>query len=477
MDILAKAAQGAVTGVLGGDSGKGPSTITLEGGAAKAAALAEQAKHQLSVERITNSRQLQSAMDSFKRSEERNHDSEKEKKVLEKARSTLEQQNMVGEAKYEQLKADKDRLRDELQREVRQHQRDKEDQRMHHENAMENVRLNHAREMDREKKRAEDNTKILQGSIKEKEDCISKLQSELEQKDGELAQLDNMRIQQLRELMEQLENNHSRKVAELEREQDDMARRQEIEMKGLQEEVNMLNKRLDDSEKDCDRKLEQQRKATEDIYGEAIDALKSENKRLKKENERVLNQKGQKHRQDLDDLDDKMKKMLTNERENHKLKIKELDFEKEREREDLGKKIDELEMELENLSRDSTQKLKEKEHEHLTKIANLEKDLTLRMEQDKSRKLQCQQEEYQMKLERRKQENEFQVKNLEFQIESGQEKLKRAIDRSHEQERQRRDLEDRLRESDLRMRLRMREEIQMTRDDLTSGGSDSEEEH
>lgn len=51
-----------------------------------------------------------------------------------------------------------------------------------------------------------------------------------------------------------------------------------------------------------------------------------------------------------------------------------------------------------------------------------------------------------------------------------------------------------MRESDLRMRLRMRDEIQMTRDDLTSGGrcvnlhlirnqsnsiigSDSEEEH
>ena len=102
-------------------------------------------------------------MDSFKRAEERNHDSEKEKKLLEKARSTLEQQNLVGEAKYEQLKSDKDRLRDELQREVRQHQRDKEDQRMHHENAMENVRLNHAREMDREKKRAEDNVKLLQG--------------------------------------------------------------------------------------------------------------------------------------------------------------------------------------------------------------------------------------------------------------------------------------------------------------------------
>ena len=102
-------------------------------------------------------------MDSFKRSEERNHDSEKEKKVLEKARSTLEQQNLVGEAKYDQLKADNDRLRDELQREVRQHQRDKEDQKMHHENAMENVRLNHAREMDREKKRAEDGVKLLQG--------------------------------------------------------------------------------------------------------------------------------------------------------------------------------------------------------------------------------------------------------------------------------------------------------------------------
>lgn len=102
-------------------------------------------------------------MDSFKRSEERNHDSEKEKKVLEKARTTLEQQNIVGEAKYDQLKADNDRLRDELQREVRQHQRDKEDQKMHHENAMENVRLNHAREMDREKKRAEDGVKLLQG--------------------------------------------------------------------------------------------------------------------------------------------------------------------------------------------------------------------------------------------------------------------------------------------------------------------------
>ena len=42
------------------------------------------------------------------------------------------------------------------------------------------------------------------------------------------------------------------------------------------------------------------------------------------------------------------------------------------------------------------------------------------------------QDEYQMKLERRKQENEFQVKNLEFQLESGQDKLKRTIDRNHE---------------------------------------------
>ena len=37
-------------------------------------------------------------------------------------------------------------------------------------------------------------------------------------------------------------------------------------------------------------------------------------------------------------------------------------------------------------------------------------------------------------------------------------------------ERQRRDLEDRLRENDLRMRLRMREDIQMIRDDGTAGG-------
>ena len=70
---------------------------------------------------------------------------------------------MVGEAKYDQIKAENDRLRDELQREVRQHQRDKDDQKMHHENAMENLKLSHAREMDREKKRAEDNTKLLQG--------------------------------------------------------------------------------------------------------------------------------------------------------------------------------------------------------------------------------------------------------------------------------------------------------------------------
>ena len=55
-------------------------------------------------------------------------------------------------------------------------------------------------------------------------------------------------------------------------------------------------------------------------------------------------------------------------------------------------------------------------------------------------------------------------------------------------------MEDRLRESDLRMRLKMREDLQLIRDDLTSGGrcvkwhfirdksnsiigSDSEEEH
>ena len=103
-------------------------------------------------------------MDSFKRSEDRNHDSEKEKKALEKTCSTLEHQNIVGEAKYDQLKAENDRLRDDLQREERQHQRDKDDQRMHHENAMENLKLNHAREMDKQKKSAEDNTNLLQGT-------------------------------------------------------------------------------------------------------------------------------------------------------------------------------------------------------------------------------------------------------------------------------------------------------------------------
>ena len=100
----------------------------------------------------------------MKRSEDRNQDSENAKKVLEKTCSTLEHQNIVGEAKYDQLKAENDRLRDDLQREVRQHQRDKDDQKMHHENAMENLKLNHAREMDKQKKGAEDNTNLLQGT-------------------------------------------------------------------------------------------------------------------------------------------------------------------------------------------------------------------------------------------------------------------------------------------------------------------------
>ena len=57
---MTKAALGAVTGALGGDTGsKGPSTIKFEGGAAKSAALAEQAKHKLIVERIASSRQMQ----------------------------------------------------------------------------------------------------------------------------------------------------------------------------------------------------------------------------------------------------------------------------------------------------------------------------------------------------------------------------------------------------------------------------------
>ena len=59
MEVFGKAALGALGGALGGDNNKMPSTIKLEGGAAKAAALMEQAKHQLNVERITSSRQLQ----------------------------------------------------------------------------------------------------------------------------------------------------------------------------------------------------------------------------------------------------------------------------------------------------------------------------------------------------------------------------------------------------------------------------------
>ena len=59
MEVFGKAALGALGGALGGDNNKMPSTIKLEGGAAKAAAIMEQAKHQLNVERITSSRQLQ----------------------------------------------------------------------------------------------------------------------------------------------------------------------------------------------------------------------------------------------------------------------------------------------------------------------------------------------------------------------------------------------------------------------------------
>ena len=91
-----------------------------------------------------------------------------------------------------------------------------------------------------------------------------------------------------------------------------------------------------------------------------------------------------------------------------------------------------MKKELEDLSRDSTQKLKEKELENLTKMANLEKDLTLKMEEEKNRKLKGMQDEYEMKLERKKQENEFQVRNLEFQLESGQDRLRRTIDRNHD---------------------------------------------
>ena len=42
------------------------------------------------------------------------------------------------------------------------------------------------------------------------------------------------------------------------------------------------------------------------------------------------------------------------------------------------------------------------------------------------------QDEYEMKLERKKQENKFQVRNLEFQLESGQDRLRRTIDRNHD---------------------------------------------
>ena len=268
--------------------------------------------------------------------------------------------------------------------------------------------------------------------IKEKENCITQIQSKFDEKESELAQLNNLRIQQLLEQKEQLDNDHSMKVVKIEQEQDAQTRSHEIEMKGLQEKVKMLNENLDDSEKDCERKLEQQRQTSENMYGGAIDALKNENKKVKKENERVLRQQAQKQRQELEDLDDKMKKILTNERETHKLKIKELDFEREKEKEELTKKLDELKKELEYLSRDSTQKLKEKELENLTKMANLEKDLTLKMEEEKNRKLKGMQDEYEMKLERKKQENEFQVSNLEFQLESGQDRLRRTIDRNHD---------------------------------------------
>ena len=94
------------------------------------------------------------------------------------------------------------------------------------------------------------------------------------------------------------------------------------------------------------------------MYGSAIDALKNEKKKAKKENERVLRQNAQKQRQELEDLDDKMRKILTNERETHKLKIKELDFEKEKENEELTNKIDALQKEIEDRTRDCKQKLK-----------------------------------------------------------------------------------------------------------------------
>lgn len=84
------------------------------------------------------------------RSDEKNEDLVRRNRELGQRFSNMEHQKMALDATNEVHRVEIERLRDDLNRERAQHTRDKEGLNRHHENMIENVKLDHGREMDKQ---------------------------------------------------------------------------------------------------------------------------------------------------------------------------------------------------------------------------------------------------------------------------------------------------------------------------------------
>ena len=84
------------------------------------------------------------------RSDEKNEDLVRRNGELEQRISNMERQRMSLDATNEVQRVEIERLRDALNRERAQHTRDKKGLNRQHENMIENVKLDHSREMDKQ---------------------------------------------------------------------------------------------------------------------------------------------------------------------------------------------------------------------------------------------------------------------------------------------------------------------------------------
>merc|ERR1711860_419126 len=167
-------------------------------------------------------------------------------------------------------------------------------------NMAENVKLDHAKEMEKRHQDHEAEMEKLKGTIKEKDKCIENLQKRVKCLEYDVVQLKLDHTQEVKKVKEDMILEMERKLTQKDIDHHDEMNDKAIELKELQEMVYKANESLDRARVEATKKLEEQKEDEKGLNDQTIESLSGELKKREKEFQRKLKNMEYRHKEEVE---------------------------------------------------------------------------------------------------------------------------------------------------------------------------------